>query len=180
MVAKPGMNVSGGKDPGEMILLGRITATFGIKGWVKIFSHTEDRAGIADYNPWHLLLRGKWLTARPLEARLQGKGVVARIEGVDDCDTAEGYIGAEIHIRRDQLPAAKEGEVYWIDLEGLRVVNAEGEDLGVVDYLFDCGANDVLVVKGDRERLIPYVRGQVVTNVDLEAGVLTVDWDKDF
>lgn len=163
-----------------MILLGRVTATFGIKGWVKVFSHTEDRAGIGGYNPWHIKLRGEWLTVRPLEARTQGKGVVARLEGVDDCETAQGLIGAEIYIRRDQLPAVQEGEIYWIDLEGLRVVNVAGDDLGVVDYLFNCGANDVLVVKGDRERMIPYVKGQVVVDIDLEGGVLTVDWDKDF
>ncbi len=172
--------VAGKLNPAEMILLGSITATFGIKGWVKVFSHTEDRAGIAKYDPWHIKLRGEWRTIRALEARPQGKGVVARLEGVDDCNAAEAYIGAEIYIPRDKLPAAQAGEVYWIDLEGLRVVNLEGGELGIVDYLFDCGANDVLVVKGDRERLIPYIKDQVIIKVDLETGVLTVDWDKDF
>jgi len=167
-------------NPVEMILLGSISGVFGIKGWVKVFSHTENRAGIADYDPWYLKFRGEWLTIRALEARAQGKGVVARLEGVDDCNAAEAYIGAEIYIRRDQLPAAQAGEVYWIDLEGLRVVNLEGDELGVVDYLFDCGANDVLVVKGDRERLIPYIKEWVIVEANLDSGVLTVDWDKDF
>ena len=89
-------------------------------------------------------------------------------------------MGSEIGIRRDQLPAPEPGEYYWSDLQGLEVVTEKGESLGRVDHLIETGANDVLVVKGDRERLIPFVMQQVVTRVDLDAGTIQVDWDKDF
>ena len=78
------------------------------------------------------------------------------------------------------MPAVAEGEYYWNDLIGLKVVALDGEVLGTVDYLLETGANDVLVVRGERELLIPFVTGQVVTQVDLENRVLRVDWDPDF
>ena len=83
-------------------------------------------------------------------------------------------------MRRKQLPAAQPGEYYWSDLQGLEVVTLQGESLGTVDHLLETGANDVLVVTGERERLIPFVLGQVVDDVDLERGEIRVDWDRDF
>lgn len=89
-------------------------------------------------------------------------------------------MGCEIGICRDQLPAPGAGEYYWNDLEGLEVRNLQGESLGVVDHLMETGANDVLVVRGERERLIPFLQGQVVISVDLDEQRIQVDWDKDF
>jgi 16S rRNA processing protein RimM len=88
--------------------------------------------------------------------------------------------GCEIGITRDELPAAETGEYYWHDLQGLSVVTLAGESLGTVDHLIETGANDVLVVEGERERLIPFVMGQVVVHVDLDKGEIQVDWDKEF
>ncbi len=89
-------------------------------------------------------------------------------------------IGCEIGIPRDELPATQPDEYYWHDLQGLTVVTLAGERLGTVDHLIETGANDVLVVEGDRERLIPFVMGQVIVGVDLDKGEIRVDWDKDF
>jgi 16S rRNA processing protein RimM len=89
-------------------------------------------------------------------------------------------MGYEIGIRRDQLPVAQPGEYYWSDLQGLNVVTVDGHPLGRVDHLMETGANDVLVVQGERERLIPFVLDQVVVDVDLDKGEIRVDWDKDF
>ncbi len=89
-------------------------------------------------------------------------------------------IGCEIGIPRDELPATQPDEYYWHDLQGLTVVTLAGERLGTVDHLIETGANDVLVVEGDRERLIPFVMGQVIVDVDLDKGEIQVDWDKDF
>ena len=79
----------------------------------------------------------------------------------------------------DELPPLEDGDFYWAELEGLRVVTVEGAELGVVKRLMETGANDVLVVQGERERLIPYVAA-VVRNVDLDSRTIEVDWDKDF
>lgn len=163
------------------MVLGRVSGLFGVAGWVKVFSHTDPRENILTYSPWYLLRGGVW-ERRDLESgRRQGKGVVAHLEGCPDRDQAALLLGCDIAVRRDQLPeAAEEGEFYWTDLEGLRVRTTDGADLGVVDHLFETGANDVVVVRGDRERLIPYLWGTVIRRVDLDAGEMTVDWDPEF
>ncbi len=163
-----------------MIIVGRVSGLFGVRGWVKVYSHTSPREGILRYKTWYLNRDGGW-QAHVLEAgQAQGKGVVAKLAGFDDRDQAAPLIGTDIAIRREQLPELEPGEYYWTDLEGLRVVNLEGVDLGVVSHLFETGANDVMVVQGDRERLIPYTRGEAVREVDLQEGRIVVDWDPDF
>lgn len=161
-------------------MLGRISGLFGVKGWVKIHSDTSPREGILGYKLWYLKKPGGWESTKLLAGRVQGKGVVALLSGCEDRDQAVGLIGLDIAIRREQLPKLKPGEYYWSDLEGLRVETIEGVDLGVVSHLFETGANDVLVVTGDRERLIPYTPGEAIREVDLKAGRILVDWDADF
>jgi 16S rRNA processing protein RimM len=163
-----------------MIILGRISGLFGVRGWVKIYSHTSPREGILGYKTWFLKRNGGWQEQKLAAGHAQGKGVVAKLAGFDDRDQAAGLVGLDIGVRRAQLPKLGPGEFYWTDLEGLRVENLEGADLGVVSHLFETGANDVMVVKGERERLIPYTRGEAVKEVDLQAGRILVDWDPDF
>jgi 16S rRNA processing protein RimM len=164
----------------EMIILGRISGLFGVRGWVKIHSDTSPREGILGYKHWYLKKAAGWESTKLLAGRVQGKGVVAHLSGCDDRDQAVALVGLDIGIKREQLPKLKPGEYYWTDLEGLRVENLEGIDLGVVSHLFETGANDVVVVKGDRERLIPYTMGEAIREVDLDAGRILVDWDADF
>ena len=167
-------------QPDNLVISGRITGLYGVKGWVKIFSDTEPRENIIQYTPWYVRTSDGWKEMKVAEGRRHGKGVVARLESYNDRDAASTLIGAEIALRRDQLPALEQGEYYWTDLIGLKVVTGDGTELGVIDRLFETGANDVVVVKGDRERLIPYLPGQVITRVDLKAGEMEVDWDPDF
>jgi 16S rRNA processing protein RimM len=164
----------------EFVVMGRIAGLYGVKGWVKVFSETEPRDNILEYSPWYLKISGNWVEMEPAEGRIHGNGVVARMEGYTDRDQAARLVGVEIAIHRDQLPEIEDGEYYWSDLIGLKVVNTAGVELGQVDHLLETGANDVLIVKGERERLIPYTPGQAVVKVDLEAGLLTVEWDADF
>ena len=111
----------------------------------------------------------------------RGKGMVARIPGVEDREGAMALIGADIHVDRALLPAAEDGEYYWADLEGLDVVTVDGLPLGRVNHLFATGANDVMVVRGgEREHLVPFVSGTYVRSVDLDAGRIVVDWDAEF
>ena len=165
----------------DYIVVGRINGLHGVRGWVKVFSHTQPRENILSYRTWHLLKEGKWVATKLLNGRQQGKGIVAQLEGCGDRDQAAALMETEIAIRREQLAVAAPGEYYWADLQGLRVINAEEVELGVVDHLLETGANDVLVVRdGSTERLIPYVPGQYVLDVMLEQGVVRVDWDPDF
>jgi len=164
----------------KMVALGRISGVFGVHGWVKVFSHTSPRSNILEYSPWYLGSGRHWDAVEVLDGQSHGKGVIARLAGCTDRDQAAALIGREIAVQREQLPDPEVGDYYWADLEELRVQTTGGLDLGRVDHLFETGANDVLVVQGERERLIPYIWGDVVRSVDLEAGLLVVDWDPDF
>lgn len=162
------------------VIVGRITGLYGVRGWLRVFSFTEPRDNIIGYNPWLIRSDGQWQPIEIEDGRTQGKGVVVKLAGYDDRDAATRLLGVDIAIRRDQLGEPAPGEYFWTDLEGLRVVTCAGVDLGVVDHLFATGANDVVVVRGERERLIPFVRGDVIRRIDLREGVMEVDWDPEF
>lgn len=164
----------------DRIVLGRVTGLFGVKGWVKVFSDTDPREGIVKYSPWLLNQGSDWRSVNVEAGQRQGKTIVAKLAGIDDRDAAAALIGAAIAVPRGRLPPAAPGEVYWADLEGLAVKTVAGVELGLVSHLIETGANDVLVVKGERERLIPFIREQVIKTIDLDQGVLVVDWDPDF
>lgn len=171
--------MTGGND--AYIAVGRISGLYGVKGWVKVYSHTRPRENILRYKTWQLQQADGW-QARSLEnGRRHGKAIIAKLEGCDDRDAAVALMGTTIAISREQLPAPAPGEYYWADLEGLEVVNQDGVELGRVSHLLETGANDVLVVRqGKAERLIPFVMEQFVTDIDLEAGQMRVDWDPEF
>ena len=164
----------------RQLTVGKIVGLHGVGGWVKIESYTQPRMAIFAYRPWRLTLHGSEFEVASAQGHEQGKGMVAKLAHCDDRDAAAKLVGAQIRVPRSALPKPKRGEVYWADLEGLDVVTVEGAPLGKVSHLFATGANDVLVVHGERERLIPYVTGQFVKEVDLQAGRITVDWDPDF
>ena len=167
------------QDEGRRIVVGRVAGAFGAKEWWKIYSYTVPSGNILDYAPWQLLLGGNWVTLKRIAGRPHGKGVVAQFEGYDDRAAAATLFDCDIAVMRDQLPDTQGDEIYWADLIGLRVVTVDGIELGVIDHLLETGANDVVVVKGERERLLPYV-DQVVREVDLDGGVMRVDWDPEF
>jgi len=133
---------------------------------------------ILDYQPW--LLGEDKRPVKIIDGRKQGKGLAALLPGYDDREQAATLVGLQIFVGRDQLPATAKDEYYWSDLEGLDVHTTKGEVLGRVERLMETGANDVLVIRGEREHLVPFIQGQYVTRVDLEAGLIEVDWDPEF
>ncbi len=167
------------------IRVGRIAGVYGVKGWVKVFSYTEPRENVVSYRAW--TLKGGALDAdsstREVEVeagRRQGKQVLAKLEGFDDRDQAASLVGAEIEVSRRELPDCEPGHYYWADLEGLTVKSTDGEVLGTVERLMETGAHDVLLLAGHGERMIPFVLGQIVRDVSIEDGVITVDWKPEF
>ena len=164
----------------QQINVGRISGVFGVKGWVKVFSFTNIRENILNYSPWLLKKDSETRTVSVIDGKLQGKAVVAQLDGVNDRDQAANLMGWDIFITPDQLPKVAKDEYYWSDLIGLNVETDLGVQLGTVDSLLETGANDVVIVKGDRERVIPFLQGQTIINVDLDAGKMVVDWDPDF
>lgn len=163
----------------SQIIVGRIVGIYGVRGWVKVVSHTDPRENILTYRPWRVRIKGQWRTMEADDGRIQGKGLVAHLQGYDDRDQARELVGSDVAILREQLPALQQGEYYWSDLIGLQVVTVDGVSLGRVDHMIETGANDVLAVHDDRERLIPYIP-DVIKEVDLEAGVIRVDWSPEF
>ena len=164
-------------DHGATVVVGRICGVFGVKGEVRVQDYSSQNGNILHYEPWVLRLEDGWVERR-VKGRLHQKGVVCQIEGYEDRDRARTLMDVDIAVSEDQLETLEPGEYYWRQLEGLEVINLNGENLGKVEGLIETGANDVMVLKGERERLIPYVAG--VTQVDLDAGRIQVDWDKDY
>jgi 16S rRNA processing protein RimM len=168
----------------ERIIVGRVSGLYGVKGWVKVYSFTSPSAGIFAYRPWYLRIADQKRSQSRLyeiaEHRVHGKGLIARLDGVVDRDSAEELVGAEILVDRNQFKRAESDEYYWADLVGLKTMTTDDRELGTVVGLLETGANDVLVVSGDRRRLIPFLIGTVIQKVDLESRVIIADWDPDF
>lgn len=176
-------------ESSNLVNVGRITAVYGVKGWVKVHSYTEPQDNLFEYHPWFLKTKHGVKKIEIDEARPHGDAFVAHIVGVDDRDFALQYTAADIAVERDLLPELDDGEYYWSQLEGLVVFtqfDGKRQRLGAVSKIMETGANDVLVVAADaesidkRERLIPYVPEQFVLSVDLNNGEMLVDWDPEF
>ena len=163
----------------ELICVGHILGAQGVKGWVRVFSNTSPRENIVKYSPWTLEL-GDELKTVGVSGRSQGKNVLARLEGCEDRNQAEALTGCRILIDPAHLPGLQEGDYYWSELIGLQVESLQGEPLGVVASMLETGAHDVLVLSGDRERLIPFVIGEIVHEVDIDRQRMVVDWQLDY
>lgn len=168
------------------VVLGKIVSVHGVRGAVKVYSHTDPLDNVLDYAEWSLNRGSEQRTVSVLGGRVQGRVLVVNLKGIDDRNKAEELVDFEISIASDALPELEDGDFYWHQLEGLQVVNQEGQLLGKVDHLLETGSNDVMVVKpcagsvDQRERLLPYLPGQFVIKVDLEKQVMQVDWDAEF
>jgi 16S rRNA processing protein RimM len=186
--------------PDDAIELGRIQEAFGVKGWVRIHPHSADTEALLTAREWHLqppepkFARGfsafsGVVAVEVGEIKAQTAGIVARIEGLDDRTIAEALKGVRISVPRSAFPATPEGEYYWVDLIGLRVVNREGVDMGIVRDLMPTGPTSVLVLEYTEiaedgkeqlsERMIPFVESYV-DKVDQQAKLITVDWGLDY
>jgi 16S rRNA processing protein RimM len=171
----------------QEITLGKVGAVYGIKGWLKIHSFTDETDAILDYFPWSLKLGNNIQTVKITDWRKHNKGLIVKVQGIDDRDIAQALVGSEIFIKETALPELPQGDFYWRDLIGMSVITTQGYDLGVVSEMMETGANDVLVVKanlndgfGQKERLIPYILEQVVDSVNAENKQICVDWDPGF
>ena len=171
----------------EQIILGKVGAVYGIKGWLKIHSFTDETEAILDYFPWSLKLGNKTQTVEITDWRKHNKGLIVKVANIDDRDEAQALVGSEVLTSEAALPELSEDDFYWRDLIGMSVVTNKGYDLGVVTDMMETGANDVLVVKANlndgfskKERLIPYLFEQVIESVSIENKQICVDWDPGF
>jgi 16S rRNA processing protein RimM len=165
--------------PNTSIILGKISGLFGVRGEVRVFDFSRHRGAILEYDPWLLWQERSWQQIKVVGGRQHQDTLVVQLEGFEDREASRELIGAEVAIRPGQLESLNDGEYYWHQLEGLAVVNEAGDNFGIVERLIETGANDVLVVRGQRERLIPYTIN-TITNVDLLNKKIRVDWELDY
>ncbi len=170
----------------ELVIVGKVSTVYGVKGWVKLYSYTEPMTNLLDYEELFIKRGEQWQPLTLSEGRLHGKSLVAALDGVTDREQARELSGCELAIRRSELPDLPDDEFYWHQLEGLRVLTEDQQLLGVVDHMMATGANDVMAVSpcegsiDQQDRLLPYVPGVYVRNVDLNTGTILVDWDPAF
>ena len=169
----------------DLIVLGKIYSAHGVRGEVKVYSFTDPIDNLLDYPRWTLRRDGQTRQVDLAGGRLQGKVLVVKIKGLDDREEARSFAGFDICVPRSMLPVLADGEFYWHQLQGMKVIDQQGQLLGKIDHLLETGANDVMVVRpcdgslDDRERLLPYT-DQCVLSVDVQSAEMRVDWDADF
>ncbi len=163
-------------------MVGRIAAPFGVRGWIKAQLFAPEATQLLEQPVWRLKRPGsnEFSEVRVLESAAHGKVLIAQLDGIKDRDAAEAAVGTQIAMAHSELPAREEGEYFWSELIGLKVLNRAREALGTVDGLLETGAHDVLMVQdGKIERLLPMVVA-VVEKIDLDAGEIHVDWGLDW
>lgn len=171
----------------EKVVLGKIGAPYGIKGWLKLTAYTDDPEGIFNYDTLFIQMDGQWQQRTVADWRRHNNGLVFKFDKIDDRNGAQGFTHAEIAVLAEDLPDLPDEEFYWRDLIGLNVVNLAGYQMGQVTDMLETGSNDVLVIKakpndafGKTERLIPFLTEQVVKEVNQQEKTILVDWDPGF
>lgn len=167
-----------GVDRRRPVVLGRVGAPFGVRGWLKVQSFTDPPEGIVRYPVWQLERDGSLGHRTVLDWKRAGSGVAVQLEGIETREAAQALTGAEVQVERAELPPTAAGEYYWHDLIGLEAWSLQGAPLGRVAGILDLPAHPVLLLEGDRERLVPLVPERLA-GVDIDAGRLTLDWHPD-
>jgi 16S rRNA processing protein RimM len=154
--------------------MGRVAGSYGLRGWIKVAPGGGAQEALAGATEWRVGER-----AYKVLAKAHGATVVAQLAGVTTREEALRLKGLMVSMRRDAFVDPGEGRYYHADLVGLEVVNGRGETLGTVKRLFSNGAQDVMELSGERERLLPWVP-TVVKQVDLPKRRIEVEWDTDW
>lgn len=165
----------------NILILGYISGLYGVKGWVRIFSYTEQRETIFNYHPWQIYYQNAWqLVEIEGKKSTEDNLLLVKFKHIEDRTKARDLLKVKIGIDKTCLPKLPDNQYYWHELKDLKVYNLKKVFLGVVIEIMETGANDVLVVKGEQEHLIPYVLEHVVISIDVKQGVMQVDWDENF
>lgn len=163
----------------KIITLGQFGRPHGVRGWQTVHSFTDPVTNIFNYPDWFIQQNKQWVVVEREEEKAQPRSLLVKLKNCDSPEQARHFTNVLIGVPREQLPELSIDDYYWADLEGLMVINTQGVELGHVDYLFATGANDVIVVKGDKVRLLPYTQ-EVIQQVNLAEGSILVKWDQDF
>lgn len=172
-------------DSSNLIKIATLKKPYGIKGWLWVFSETDERESIFSMQPWWMKTAVGFKPLTVQQWRRQGQGLVACFAEIPDRNTAETMHGTSIWVSKDSFPKLDEDEYYWSDLVGLTVINEQDENLGTIKELFETGAHAIISVMptaqsaDNQERLIPWHR-DVVLSVDLKDKTMRVAWGLDY
>ena len=163
-------------ESSALIQLGFVGAPFGVRGWVKLRSHTDPPERLLEHGKLQIGREGAWRSYRIEQRGRSGGALTAKLAGVEDRDQAAALTGAQICVPRVELPQRDDKDFYRADLIGCEVVNLDGVSLGVVQHFVETPAQPLMVVRGQREYWVPAVPRHL-RRVDLQARRVVVDWD---
>lgn len=170
-------------DSNTLVPVAKLGAVHGLQGAIRLYSLNKDSSGIKKYKSWYSKVDDQWQQCKFSSIKPHSKGAfLAKLEGVDNPETAKKYVNMILSVQRSELPVLEDGEYYFRDLKNLQVINLQKHVFGKVSYVMETGANDVLVIMdeaGEKERLLPYIES-VVKEVDLTKKQIIVDWDENF
>ena len=164
------------EESSALIQLGIVGAPFGVRGWIKLRSHTEPPERLLDHRSLRIGQGGDWRNYRIEASGRSGGALTVKLAGGEDRDQAQALRGARVCVPRSELPPRDDKEFYRADLIGCEVVNLEGVGLGIVQHFIETPAQVLMVVRGAREYWIPAVPLHV-RRVDLQARRVIVEWD---
>lgn len=166
--------------PNNIIPMGRVVGAFGILGWLKIKTDTQEEDSLGRYPKLLLNINHNWVNYKVEKFFAKAEVFHVKLEGISDRDQAALLRGTVVGIERDMFPKLPDNEYYWTDLIGLTVNNLANELIGTIESLMETGANAVLVIKnGDKQHLIPFVDNYII-NVDIKNQQVVVDWGLDY
>ena len=165
-----------GDESSALIQLGFVGAPFGVRGWVKLRSHTSPPERLLEHGNLQIGREGAWQSYRIEQRGRSGGALTVKLVGVEDRDQAAALRGAQVCVPRVDLPQRDDKDFYRADLIGCEVVNLAGVDLGVVQHFVETPAQALMVVRGEREYWVPAVPLHL-RRVDLQARRVVVDWD---
>jgi 16S rRNA processing protein RimM len=176
----PNMN---DRSEDRKIPLGIFGKPFGVKGYIFLKYYGDNQENIKDFDELYI---DEWHCLEIDEVLISNKKLSIKLKGIEDRNNAESLRNKEVYVLESNLPPLGEGEYYWFQLENLKVINEQNEFLGIIDHVMPTGANDVLVVKplegsvDNDERLIPFLKKEIITKVELLKKTVYVKWPKDF
>lgn len=159
----------------DLLQVGVITTTHGVRGEVKVFPTTDDANRFKKLKEVILDTGKEQLPLEIMQVKFFKNLVILKFKGIDNINDIEKYKGKSLYVTRENAVKLKKNEYFIADLIGMRAVTEEGEELGTLKDVMQTGANDVYVIQkeGEDELLVPAIR-DCVKNVDIESGVMTL------
>jgi 16S rRNA processing protein RimM len=159
-----------------LFAIGKVIKAHSLKGSMKAVSYVDSDELLKSLNEVILDKKGSDSGSFKVESiSISKKSFILKVEGIEDAQTAGQWIGSDVLASSSILKKLPEGEYYWHNLIGLKVITEEGRYLGRIDQIFSPGSNDVYICKeGRREILLPAIE-DVIRKVDAEKGVMVVN-----